>query len=311
MIRLRRWPYQEESAVHLTAVLLLSLVVDCSSGQKVDLDVLADDLARRDVVFLGELHDNSDGHRFQLDLLKALHERRPDLVLSMEMFERDVQGIMDDYLRGRIDEKKFLAHSRPWPNYKPHYRPLVEFAREHGLDVIAANVPRPLASLMASKGPDAIRGKPYVARRSSAPADRYWEEFKAAMSHHPHGGGEGGEEMVKRMYLAQCLKDDTMAESIDDYLSLHRSRQPLVVHVTGKFHSDYGLGTVVRLLARRPLAQAGVVGSAELPADAKELPLDDNRDRAHYMLFVKPQPRRAPPQPKAKPQKPRKRGPVF
>ena len=37
---------------------------------------------------------------------------------------RDVQGVLDDYLAGRIDEAEFLSGSRPWQNYRTGYRPL-------------------------------------------------------------------------------------------------------------------------------------------------------------------------------------------
>ena len=60
----------------------------------------------------------------------------------MEMFERDAQIVLDEYLNDLITEKKFLDDSRPWENYKTDYRPLVEFARVNKLNVIAANAPR-------------------------------------------------------------------------------------------------------------------------------------------------------------------------
>ena len=82
------------------------------------------------MVYLGELHDNIAGHRVYAELARLLADRRTDLVISMEMFERDVQGVMNDYLRGRIDEAAFLQHGRPWKDYARDYEPLIELARE-------------------------------------------------------------------------------------------------------------------------------------------------------------------------------------
>ena len=71
------------------------------------------------MVYFGELHDNVTGHQVYAELAKLLADRRTDLVISMEMFECDVQGVLNDYLRGRIDEATFLKHSRPWKNLCP------------------------------------------------------------------------------------------------------------------------------------------------------------------------------------------------
>ena len=106
------------------------------------LEALADELKDRDVVFFGEFHDNDVVHVQHYALLRLLHQRRPELVLSMEMFERDVQPVLDQYLAGEIDESEFVANARPWPNYRAHYRPMVEFAKRNGIPVVAANLPR-------------------------------------------------------------------------------------------------------------------------------------------------------------------------
>jgi len=126
-------------------------LIHCRSGNAMTLAQVAEELAARDVVYFGELHDNVAGHQVYAELAKLLAARRPDFVLSMEMFERDVQGVVNDYLRGRIDEATFLRYSRPWKNYARDYRPLVELALERKRDVIAGNLPRPVAAKVASK----------------------------------------------------------------------------------------------------------------------------------------------------------------
>lgn len=208
-------------------------------------------LAAADVVFCGENHESAEDHARHQALLRQLHAARPDIVISMEMFERDVQPVLDQYLRGAIDEDEFLARSRPWPNYRRDYRPVIEFARSHNLEVIAANVPRELAARAARCGVAAVAGSPWAARTTSAPKDRYWRKFQRAMGGH-HGTVDPA--AMERYYAAQCLKDDTMAESIADRLAaLHaRGRRPLVVHFCGHFHSDDRLGSVARLAARAP-----------------------------------------------------------
>jgi len=257
-------------------------VYDVREEERISLPQLTRRLSEFDVVFLGEEHTSVAGHRLERKILAGLHRLRPDLALSLEMFERDVQGVLDDYLRGRIDEKTFLEHARPWSNYKKHYRPLVEFARTENLDVLAANVPREIAQTVAAGNEPPGSAGAFMPRSTTAPRDAYWERFEEAMREH-----EGAEDRRARLryYRAQCLKDDAMAESIADYLAQHRHRNPLVLHVCGKFHSDFGQGTVQRLLGRRPLIRVAVV-SMEVAGGEGPVDIRKHRDRCHFLLLV-------------------------
>src|SRR5262249_20833809 len=88
------------------------LRVDSGSPSAVTADQAADVLKNYDVVFVGEWHDHTGNHVAEMALLRALYARAPDLALSMEMFERDVQSIVDDYLAGRIGEDNFRRRGR-------------------------------------------------------------------------------------------------------------------------------------------------------------------------------------------------------
>src|SRR5690606_1586260 len=126
-------------------------VFDARRNRWSDLEGMAAELARADVVFFGEFHDDPGTHAMQRALLEALARRRP-VILSLEMFERDVQPLVDGYLSGVITEDSLLAAARPWRNFLEHYRPAVEWARFHSWPVIAANVPRPFGSAIARSG---------------------------------------------------------------------------------------------------------------------------------------------------------------
>jgi len=263
-------------------------LVDGATGQDVPVHVVVDELRRRDVVVLGEEHDNTPGHRYCAELIWALHRARPDLAISMEQFERDVQGVVDDYLRGRISEAEFLKHSRPWKNYDPDYKPQIELAKQYKLDVIAGNLPRPVASrYVSSENPMA----PFKPGSTSAPNDSYFVLFKESMKSHP---AMTGGPSVEGMYRAQCAKDDAMAESISDYLASRPHRKPMVIHRCGNFHCEYGLGTVSRLLQRSPLLQVGVVSMASMP-DVNKPDLTKHLKKAHYLLLVPQMPKPTPP----------------
>ena len=142
-----------------------------------------------DVVFVGESHDDPIVHYLQREILEAAHARRGDrtVALSMEMFSRDVQYIVDEYLTDLVTESQFLDASAPWDNYASDYRPLVEFAREHDLDVIAANAPRRYANRVSRLGRESLSELSETARSFLAPlpyeaaSEAYEEQFARAM----------------------------------------------------------------------------------------------------------------------------------
>lgn len=255
-------------------------------GAPVTVAEAADALASADVVFLGEEHDNDEAHRLQLALTEALLARRGEVAVSMEMFERDAQPRLELYLAGVIDEDHFLAGTRPWGNYAAHYRGAIELAKARGLDVIAGNVYRPIASRVAKQGLAAAKGDPWAAEVVDAePRGEYFERFVAVMGQDPAHPSE----RIQLVYAAQAVKDDTMAESIARYLDSRGAEAPLVVHWCGKFHSDYGLGTVERLLARRPDLRVAVVSTLS-GAEGARLDEGDERRLGDFVMLVPRQP---------------------
>ncbi len=256
-------------------------IMNLRSQQDVTMAVLLDELQRQDVVFLGEQHDNDSGHAFQLQVIQGLLDRGVQVVVSMEQFERDVQGVLDDYLAGRISEEVFRQHSRPWKNYEQHYRPIIELAKARQLPVIAGNAPRRLATDVSMQRTVSQTDQVYLPRTTTAPRDLYWERFNDSMK--GHGGTEDGEKMF-HFYVAQCLKDDAMAEAIADYLAVNPHQPKLVVHLCGHFHSDHGLGTVARLQQRQPLLKTCVVTMETQPTDNPPN-VAEVSPRGHYIFW--------------------------
>ena len=130
-----------------------------------DLQALALHLAGADVIFIGEEHDDPVAHHLELEILRALHTQEREVSLSLEMFERDVQAVLDGYLAGLYPEVQFLKAARPWSNYGAAYRPLIEYARAQGLAVIAANAPRRMVNLVAREGPEVLQSLPMAERQ--------------------------------------------------------------------------------------------------------------------------------------------------
>jgi uncharacterized iron-regulated protein len=263
---------------------------------------MIEQLAHADVVFFGEQHDDPETHRAEAELLDAIGQTGRPVVLSLEMFERDVQPVVDDYIAGRIGERDFLARSRPWERYATDYRRLIELAKEHHWRVVAANVPRTLASAIGRKGLAALdtltaHDRTNAARENQCPRDDYHARFMESMQSHSAGAGPSvaGDSLptatAERFYLAQCVKDETMAESIVN-ARLAAPRDAIVVHFDGAFHSDYSQGTVARVKRREPGWTIAVLSAVPV-ADPAVAPIVTQSGKATFVIFTR-QPARRP-----------------
>ena len=281
-------------------------VVDVSSKQDVDFAALVQRAGESDVVFFGENHDDPETHRVEFGLLDAISRTGRPIILSLEMFERDAQPLLNEYLAGRISESDFLAKSRPWDRYVTDYRPMVELARAKGWPVIASNIPRPMASAVGRKALAALDTltpleRAWAARDIKCPEDAYRARFMETMRGHgpgsaaPQAGDTLPTAVANRFYLAQCIKDETMAESI---VEARNGRPPdaIVVHYDGAFHSDYRQGTVDRVKRRAPALRLVVITAVPV-LDPSLATLADHAGRADYIVFTK----RIPPKPATPP----------
>lgn len=214
-----------------------------------------------DAIFLGEQHDDAVGHSLEFEIFKqavTVYAARRKVALSMEMFERDVQIVVDEYLNGQITEAQFLASSRPWANYKTDYRPLVELAKEKKLPLIAANAPRRYVNMVSRGGRDTLNGLSKEAKAWLAPlpygepSDIYAKKFRALMGPSPEA-----QMGLDKILASQSLWDATMGNSVANYLK--KNKEALVVHLNGSFHTESRLGTVDHLLRYRPKAKVLVV----------------------------------------------------
>jgi uncharacterized iron-regulated protein len=249
------------------------LTGDAKAAPRVaDLAQVADALEGFDVVFYGERHGHPGVHLQQMKLLRTLVEHNPHWVLSFEQFERDVQGIVDDYVARRIGETTLIDKGRAWSNYASSYRPLLLFARDHQLPVVAAEAPGWAISCVGQWGPAILdRFTPlertWVAEEVHVEPGAYRDKFMDFMgTSGVHGSGKPGtpESAAKaqRSFAAQVARDDTMAESIERAVQQHPGYK--VLHLTGSFHSEAFLGTVERLRMLDPRLKVAVIEPVEI-----------------------------------------------
>lgn len=215
-----------------------SIEVYDKSGNRITFDELLAVTENKKFVLYGELHGNPLAHQVELLLLKHLHQQHgKNLLLGMEMFETDVQHIVDEYFAGTINQRSFETEARVWNNYAKDYKPLVEYARENGLKLVASNVPRRYANTVYHQGLEGLNGvhkkqKKFMVKLPFK-IDYELPSYIAMAEMLP-------DHSARNFIASQALKDATMAERISKYTGKNK----VMFHVHGAYHSVNGEGIV-------------------------------------------------------------------
>lgn len=248
-------------------------------GKLINVDQIIEDFAKYDVIIFGEEHNDAVAHYLELLLFQKLHDRYKGMIaLSLEMFDRDVQVVLDEYLNGQITEKHFKKDARAWINYED-YRPLVEFAKTSKIGVIAANAPMRYTNIARTRGQDALLVISETAKSFLAPLpyDTATGEYRKKLLKVQEvlepllikkDSLMPGDKMQKKMPLAmmvfkinqgQSLWDATMAYSIIQYREQNKDKK--IMHINGKFHSDEYFGVAEQLKRYDPEIKILVISS--------------------------------------------------
>lgn len=269
------------------------VLINPDSGQAITFAEATEIMANADVVVVGEFHGHPASHLLQADIQRELYRRNPKQILSMEQFELDHQDDLNAYLAGQTGEAEMIEDTGAWENYRGSYRPLVEFARQHELPVIAANAPGATVRCVGREGAGYLDTLPpdQRARLPDQPfqdTPAYREKFVAAIA-----GSHGSDttEMSGRMlriYQAQLLRDTTMALQI---ARAHRENPGhQILHTTGTFHSEGRLGTIAALQAMAPELTITVVSPVFWPADGDTLSSEQQWDAGDMLYAILPLP---------------------
>jgi uncharacterized iron-regulated protein len=225
-------------------------------------DDIIEKLLPYQVIYIGEGHTNYEDHLLQLEIIRALYEHDPNLAIGMEMFTKSTQTVLDRYMKGDLDEKTFLKEShyfKMWRFDYRLYRDIINFAKHNHLPLIALNLERDTVShVFKNGGPNSLPDD----NISSLPENRkldvpgYRERIKSAYMMH---GRQGQNEGFSGFFQAQALWDETMAETIADYLENHSDTRMVII--AGQGHVDKENAIPPRVSRRLPVSQAVVVNS--------------------------------------------------
>ena len=274
-------------------------IYSVKTDKEVTLNDIAEDMKNYDVLFFGEEHNDSVAHYLENKMFEMLYQKfTNNITLSMEMFDRDVQTVMNEYLKGYIREKNFTKDARAVSNYKD-YKPMVEFAKNNKLDIICANAPTRYTNLANRKGQKALMELPDESKKYFAPlpydtaSGKHYEKLMKLTS---HDATSTNDTTVKKMppmmpmggfnlIMGQSLWDATMAYSISEYLKENREKK--VMQVNGRFHSDEGFAIVTQLKKYSPETKSLII-SAVTDDSFPNIDWNKHKHLGDYIIITDP-----------------------
>ena len=268
-------------------------IYSVKQSKEVNINDIIEDMKNNDVLFYGEEHNDSVTHYLESKIFESLFQKfQNNVALSMEMFERDVQPVMNEYLTSEIREKNFKKDARVWSNYRD-YRPMVELCKTNKLDVICANAAGRYSNLAGRKGQKALMALPTESKKYFAPlpydtaSGKYYDKLMG-LSHDPNDTVKKATQVMGgfNLVMAQSLWDATMAYSISEYLKVNKTKK--VFEVNGRFHSDEGFAVATQLKKYLPKARVLIISSGS-DDSFPNIKWDSFKNLGDYIIITDPQ----------------------
>jgi len=200
------------------------------------------------VFMVGETHDRYDHHLVQLEALKLLYRQNPDIALGVEWFQQPFQKHLDDFIAGRIDEKQMLERTGYFSRWRFDYRlyqPILQYALEHRIPVIALNASAELTSAISQLGLDGLPDdlKQQLPDSYDWSDKQYEKRLAEIFKLHPDSRRD-----FDSFLRTQLTWDESMAGRATQYLQENPAHRMLLLSGTG--HIQFGSGIPNRIKRR-------------------------------------------------------------
>jgi uncharacterized iron-regulated protein len=213
-------------------------IISTKTGTTITFEQLMADLNRHQIIFVGEKHTNPAHHTIQQKIIEAVFNNTPSMRVGMEMFDRSYQEVLDLWSAGMLDEATFLRKVHWYANWRYDfelYRNILLFIKENRIKIVALNIPFYIPARIRVGGIDNLSDfdRQYLpkeidtsnaAHRDYAQNVFYQHHFKSSIR-------------FDDFYMAQCVWDEIMAESIAANLGANK-----IVVLAGNGHIQYKYG---------------------------------------------------------------------
>ncbi len=221
-------------------------IIATQSGKEVSFDEMMADLNRHQVVFVGEQHTDASHHSIQLKIIEASFKSNHALVVGMEMFDRSYQEILDLWSAGVLDEQDFIRKTHWYVNWRYDfklYRDILLFIQQNRIKLVGLNIPFYIPGRIRVGGIEnlSVSDKRYLPKEIDTSNTAHQNYAKTIFEQHNFSSRTTFDDF----YMAQCVWDEVMAESIAADLGNRK-----VIALLGNGHIQYKYGVPDRTFRR-------------------------------------------------------------
>ncbi len=246
---------------------LMDQIIDTRTGAVIPFETLVNELARSQVVYVGETHTSIEDHRIQVKIAEALHLIHPHLMLAMEMFPRESQSVLDQYSKGLLTEEEFIKEvkwQKVWGFPFPLYKPILNWAAEKRIPIMGLNASQDVVKVISRGGLGGLSAedRARVAQDFNLDDMDHRRYVERQYEHHVKGGIQD----VGTFYEAQLAWEETMAETMARVLA-QSGKDARIMVLAGRGHVNYRFGIPQRAARRVPHSYRIVL---PMPIDSPE-----------------------------------------
>ena len=219
-------------------------ILHLPTGMGVSLKQMMDSISASRVIYIGETHDNIEAHKVQLQVIQLLSEKY-QVAIGLEMFRRSAQEKLNLWNRDQLSQKQFknLFHTN-WGEGFGLYQSIFNFAKSHNL---------PLIGLKPT-----LKVENHFRAGDPAPGNTLYPEIDDTDPYHrafalaAFGGHRGTAKALEKPYRMLLLWEETMAQTVAEFLHNPINKDKKLVVLVGGFHIQYGFGIPKRAYRRMP-----------------------------------------------------------
>ncbi|HEX8601873.1 MAG TPA: ChaN family lipoprotein [Pseudoduganella sp.] len=193
--------------------------------------------ANPQVLLLGEVHDNPQGHKLRFEELKKRVDAGWHPVIAMEQFDHEDQPLLDEAQKGCVDAGCVIRvmNKKGW-DWQQYY-PVIGLALDKHLPIVAVNLSRANASKVVRDGvTSAFDAKTVAEYRLGEPISADWRKAQENEIRTGHCNMLP-DMMVPGMVNAQMARDIWMAKLIRD----QQPRDVVLIAGNGHVRKDIGV----------------------------------------------------------------------
>ncbi|MCK4909487.1 MAG: ChaN family lipoprotein [Planctomycetes bacterium] len=243
---------------------LYNTYVDLTTYEIIDFDTLTKRLKNTQAIYVGERHDNPAHHQLQLNILTALFKNNPDVAMGMEFLYRSNQLQLDDFTAQKMNFGKISPLiKKGFGSIYNQYKPLLQFCGQNKVKLVGLSAPPDIETKFAMKGWEGLteKEKKFIAKDidiDNKSHKKYVLRLFQGMINQKIM--KRNDAMMQKFYVTQCVRDETMAESIANYLKENqRNSAAQIMIVAGGGHVEYKFNIPDRVVKRYKITSKTVI----------------------------------------------------